>query len=433
MENSTQEDREKLVEDFLNRANIAEDEDELFVNDSSVLEQPEEEIVPMPAELATPISLMQKKKTDEDKEKKKKKKKKKSKTANLPEAGTELLDDYVEKHAEDVIENPFDPERPLSQRIEYAIYKYRRNHKFSEEKKAIFDNYLKFGGIKTGPNAFLGRATSADTPDDPEAAIDFEAAKSAIDDVPDELEEGVEVNFTEVAQVYFSNTFIRESRFISLQDFIDAPILIDAFLRYLEIRNVAPEYAQDIAGARAIVAEAKIQLPKCKRVSGFMPGNFNKACSTVFGALQSEMDTSWMTEATMKIQKQFLSFVVETIGNTSDDAKKIVRTRIKNLENVHLVDTKEWVFVEVSEIDPYPETTGPEDTIKVTFKNKEDNQDKYPVYLEKKIVENLVIGMVTRATLCRLSNGDYYLEGATRIMPSFYMEDDCLQEEDYDF
>jgi hypothetical protein len=72
---------------------------------------------------------------------------------------------------------------------------------------------------------FLGRSTSADTPDDPEAAIDFEAAKIAIDSVPDELEEGVEVNFTEVAQVYFSNTFIRESRFISLQDFVNAPIL----------------------------------------------------------------------------------------------------------------------------------------------------------------------------------------------------------------
>lgn len=292
---------------------------------------------------------------------------------------------------------------------------------------------MKFGGIKTGPNAFLGRATSADTPEDPEAAIDFEAAKTAIDDVPDELEEGVEVNFTEVAQVYFSNTFIRESRFISLQDFVDAPILIDSFLRYLQIRNVAPEYEQDIASARAILAEAKIQLPKCKRVSGFMPGKFNKACSTVFGALQAEMDTSWMTEASMKIQKQFVSFVVETIGNTSDDAKKIVKTRIKDLENVHLVETKEWVFVEVNEIDPYPETTGPEDTIKVTLKNKEDNQDKYPVYLEKKIVDNLVIGMVTRATLCRLSNGDFYLEGATRVMPSFYMEDDCLQEEDYDF
>lgn len=63
----------------------------------------------MPAELATPISLMQKKKTEEDKEKKKKKRKKKSKTANLPEAGSEFTENYVEKHAEDFVENPFDP------------------------------------------------------------------------------------------------------------------------------------------------------------------------------------------------------------------------------------------------------------------------------------------------------------------------------------
>lgn len=47
-------------------------------------------------------------KTDADKEKKKKRKKK-AKTANLPEAGSEIPDDYVEKHSEDVIEDPFDP------------------------------------------------------------------------------------------------------------------------------------------------------------------------------------------------------------------------------------------------------------------------------------------------------------------------------------
>lgn len=201
---------------------------------------------------------------------------------------------------------------------------------------------------------FLGRATSADRPDDPEAEVDFEAAKTAIDEVPDELEEGVEVNFAEVAQVYFGNTFIRESRFISLQDFIDAPALIDAFLRYLQIRHVAPEYEEDIAKARAIVAEAKIQLPKCKRVTGYLPGNYNKACASLFGALESEMDTSWMTEATMKIQKQFLSFVVETIGTNSEDSKNIVKAHIKDPDNVRLVETKEWVFAKVVEIAPFP-------------------------------------------------------------------------------
>lgn len=324
-------------------------------------------------------------------------------------------------------------ERPLSQRVEYAIGKYRKNHKFSEEKRLIFDNYLKFGGINTGPNMFLGRTTSADRSDDPDAEFDFDAAKTAIDSVPDELEEGVEVNFSEVAQVYFSNTFIRESRFISLQDFVDAPILIDAFLRYLQIRHVAPEYEEDIAKARAIVAEAKIQLPKCKRVSGYMPGNYNRACASLFGTLESEMDTSWMTEATMKIQKQFLSFVIETIGTNSDDSKKIVKAHIKDPDNVRLVETKEWVFVKVIEIAPYSKSNGQDDLIKVTFENKENSQEKFDIFLEKKIVDFLLIGMVTRATFCKLSNGDWYLEGATRVMPSFYMEDDCMVEEDYDF
>lgn len=96
-------------EEYLNQTHIADDEDELIERVPEDGAQLEEEIDVMPTELSTPVSLMQKKKTDQDNEKKKKKRKKKSKTANLPEAGTELADDYVEKHAEDVIENPFDP------------------------------------------------------------------------------------------------------------------------------------------------------------------------------------------------------------------------------------------------------------------------------------------------------------------------------------
>lgn len=72
-------------------------------------QQKEEEISNVPSELSTPVSLKQKEKDNRDAEKKKKKKKKKSKSASLPEAGSELPDDYVEKHNEDIIDNPFDP------------------------------------------------------------------------------------------------------------------------------------------------------------------------------------------------------------------------------------------------------------------------------------------------------------------------------------
>ncbi|KAI8992501.1 Argonaute siRNA chaperone complex subunit Arb1-domain-containing protein [Pilobolus umbonatus] len=360
-------------------------------------------------------------------EKKKKKNKKKKKSAKLPEAGTELHDDYAEKYAEDVIDNPFDPSRPLAHRVEYAIWKYRKNHKFPDHKKRIFDDYLKFGGIVTGPNMFLGRGTSADDTGDGE--VDYEAAKLAIDSVP-EMEEGMEVSFSEVAQVYFSNTFIRETKFIALQDFIDAPIVIDAFLRYLEIRNVAPEYKEDLAKAREIIAEAKIQLPKCKMISGDLPGKFNTACHILFGEAEVEMDMSWMNEASMMIRNTFDSFVEVTVGMSKEEARSLVKEKMKEIDGIHVIEKNEQALLKVHEISPY---TDADVFIQVVLKNYHDNQGYYSIYLEKEIVENMLVGMVMTATLCKLSNGQHYLEFASRIMPNFYMEDECLGEESFDF
>lgn len=92
----------------MNETHIAGEDDRQLSDRGEDGEQIEQEI-PRLDELSTPISLKQASKNDQDVEKKKKKKKKKSKTANLPEAGSELADDYVEKHAEDVIDDPFDP------------------------------------------------------------------------------------------------------------------------------------------------------------------------------------------------------------------------------------------------------------------------------------------------------------------------------------
>lgn len=280
---------------------------------------------------------------------------------------------------------------------------------------------------------FLGRATSADASADPEADVDVQATKLAIDSVPDELEEGMEVNFSEVAQVYFGNTFIRESRFITMQEFIDAPNLIDAFLRYLQIRNVAPEYADDIEKARAIVAQAKIELPKCKSLTLYIPGNFNSACAVYFGERETTMDLSWMNDSDMKTQKMANSFLEETLGMTREEASKIVKSQIKDLKDVKLVTTLEWVGIKVTDLPPISSEEDPEALLDVTFTDYENNRDTYIIKLEKKIVENLTEGMVTRATLCKLDNGRWYLEKASRIMPSFFMEDDCLQEEDYEY
>jgi hypothetical protein len=299
----------------------------------------------------------------------------------------------------------------------------------------MLDDYLKYGGIKTGPNPFLGRATSADSPGDANAEVDYAQTRAFADAVPDEEEEGIEVSFSEVAQVYFGNVFIRRSRFISLQDFTDSPTIIDAFLRYLEIRNVAPEYADDIKKAREFVALAKKQLPCCKRVSGQMPGAFNKACDGVFGELNTEMDLSWMTESSMKIQNQFKSFLVETLGTPAEDGKELVNKYIKgDLSKIKVEEKLEMVLVKVAEIQPYdPVAIMADECVRVTLANYQGNQDQYKIYLERKIADDLTVGMVASVTLCRLTNGEWYLKMATRICPTFYMEDECMNDEDYDY
>ncbi|CEJ03810.1 hypothetical protein RMCBS344292_17787 [Rhizopus microsporus] len=425
MDNLTEEQRRNVVDQVLEELNEVEEEEETVIENEESPEVTSE----MPEDLSTPVSLTQQNR--QATEQQKKKKKKKSKASNLPEAGSELPDDYVEKYQEDLIDNPFDPELPLSQRVEYAIWKYRKNHKFTEEKKAIFDNYLKFGGIITGQNMFLGRTTAADV--DENGEMDYKAAKLAIDTVPDELEEGVEVSFSEVAQVYFGNTFIREGRFIAMQDFVDAPNIVDAFLRYLQIRNVAPEYADDIAKARAIVSQAKVELPKCKKVSVDMPGKLNRACAIVFGDESTSMDMSWMNDASAKTMKMFSEFLDEVVGMTREEATNIVRSQMGDIKGVHILKMLSFVLAKVTSISPIPADAQSDAFFKVTFTNYDDNKETYDIVLEKKIIDNLVLGMVARVTLCKLSNGEWYLEKATRIMPSFYMEDDCLCEEDYDY
>ncbi|KAI7868773.1 Argonaute siRNA chaperone complex subunit Arb1-domain-containing protein [Spinellus fusiger] len=384
----------------------------------------------MPEHLSTPVSVRQ----VQSEEKKKKKRKKKSKTADLPEAGSEIADDYKEKYEEDLVEDPYDRSHPLAQRVEYAIWKYRKNHRFSDEKKAIFENYLAFGGITTGPNAFLGRATSADTKEDG-IEEDFEAAKVPTDHVPDFEEDqdtDVVVSFSEVAQVYLGNTFVRESRFIALQDFVDAPVLIDAFLRYLQIRNVCPEYAEDIAKARDICALAKEELPRCKRGSILLPGKFNKACSILFeGELKavSFVSAGW-EGATNKVQDLIDSFLADTVGMTRVEAQRIVETIVPSVTHAHVVETRFQIIVQITEVEDAPEG-GEDGFVDVVLQNYED-KDTFKVKLEKNILKELGLGMVMTATLYKLNCDQWYLDRATLVMPSFYMKDGYADKESYE-
>ncbi|KAI9306881.1 Argonaute complex, subunit Arb1 [Cunninghamella echinulata] len=398
-------------------------------------------------------------------EKKKKKRKKRSKTSKLPEAGSEITEDYKEKYDEDAVEDPYDPSRSLARRIEYAIWKYKRNHRFTEENRAIFDDYLKFGGVSVGPNAFLGRATGGDSAqadaNDGDVEVDFEAAKAATATIEDEdfyneedeLEDGVYISFSEVAQIYLGNKFLSpHSLFISLSNHQQVPKMIDAFLRYLEIRNVAPEYKEDIAKARHFVELAKEQLVPCKKVKNLLPGAFNSACHTLFqGKLLSnnidDDDNEWLKQLTDPKARQLAAefMGLSTTDNKKEstkikEAKKLVTSlwhnNEKDLDNIILKKEDLRLWAKIKDIQPYSDYNNNIKYYKVTLIQYDRKQETtlddqlYDLYFEEEIKQELILNGVVHFVLNQLSNGQWYLKTSFGVYPTFYMRDQ-FDENDY--
>ncbi|ORX62229.1 hypothetical protein DM01DRAFT_1331682 [Hesseltinella vesiculosa] len=411
--------------------------------------------VQIPEGLSTPASVMLKDdattSTDNnnpnDPKPEKKKKRKKKKNKNLPEAGTDLPDDYEERYKEDLVTNPFDLSIPLSQRVEYAIWKYKRNHKFSQENIALFYDYLRFGGVDIGPNSFLGGGKVKNKFDEEEADEDTlqeEAAGVTVND--DELEEGVYVSFCEVAQVYLGNHFITSGYFISSQDYASISGLVDAFLNYLQIRTVCPDYTDDIGRAREIAALAKDQLPKCKRISMRLPGTFNNACGVVFGGEKQElvaMVDQQKEENVIPDWAKGNSKMMELAASCMDDvlagglsslakAKETVRPAIPQPDKLKTVDTRHYCKVKLKSIHSQEQS----DVCRATFDFLDHSAqltgEQADLFLDTAIAQDLVEGMVMTATLKKLSNGLWYIESGFQVYPSFYMIDQFANIDDDD-
>ena len=72
--------------------------------------------------------------------------------------------------------------------------------------------------------------------------------------------------------------------------------IIRNFLNYLLHHDVCPEYKDQILAARSTCDLAGKELWACKQASAWLPGDFNTACSTIFGGYYQNMyigDQEW--------------------------------------------------------------------------------------------------------------------------------------------
>ncbi|KAF9283331.1 hypothetical protein BGZ68_005409 [Mortierella alpina] len=406
----------------------------------------------------------------------KKKKKKRRKKPSRP-----TLEELLENEASLTIqEDPFDPSNTPAERVETAVARFRKNRKFSPTQSQILSIYLAYGGIRTGPKSFQGGGVKTGGIDD-DGEPDFEAMNIGIDAV-DMPEDGQEVDFTNVVTTFLSQYFLESTGWVDMAYYRDTPVVVASLLNYLLVRNVLPEYEDDIKRALAVALHAKVELPLIKIISTGLPSRYDKACSLIYGGeWYGALDNSWGGP----------ELAIATLGLDRPTAERIVQSLIGPdvAINSLTVSPKEFMDLEIVQVD-LPDLSGPEspseeseeaevdalsvamvdrmllgegavDTTASTQENAADAQGtegieildspvplfaevtlaemdmslpqgqqrpvderrKVKVYFDPAVATKMLLGMRISAWVYTLSNGMSYLEQAY-VYPTYYLEVD---------
>ncbi|KAI9821524.1 MAG: hypothetical protein M1826_000646 [Phylliscum demangeonii] len=223
--------------------------------------------------------------------KKKKKSKSKGKSKAIPPSGFE--ENYADapitpaEYAEEV-NSLYHPSRSFADRIETCIQRYRARRRFDPERKDVFDKYLSLGGVDTGPKQFSGGiATDKRALDD--MAADQIATFAATDAISaDKQNSGKDdsvwaVDFEGVAKCFLSSRFPAYFDFDTPEQIRSSVHILRNFLNYVLYHHACPEYEDQVRAARAVCDRADHELVATKAFSVHGPGDFNVACSTLFG------------------------------------------------------------------------------------------------------------------------------------------------------
>ncbi|CAG8487188.1 8955_t:CDS:2 [Diversispora eburnea] len=337
----------------------------------------------------------------------------------------------------------YDPSRPITHRIETAIQKYKKNRKFSSTRNQVFSSYLRFGGVSTGQRAFQGQ----DGIDNADADADEITIRRATDFI--ELdEEEVEVDFTYIAEVYLSSYLIDKSGYVQIEQFREGPQVVMSFLNYLIQHEVCPEYLDDMKKALEIAKRAKNELPNCKYLAQLAPGQFNKACSLLYGGeLHSLFDDPWDGEESVAkligiSPAESEKIAISVFGDKALELKQLRKKSLISFE-VEILDIEPIQESNTSEIDTKTSNTedsktdnikkneiSPQNLRKMTVRpHKNEKEEPFFIHLSPDVANYPMPGMLVTADFYQLSNDWWYWDRVTNVYPSYYTP---VEESDYE-
>ncbi|PUU75857.1 Argonaute complex, subunit Arb1 [Tuber borchii] len=398
----------------------------------------------------------------EEKQPPKKKKKKRNKPKNPRPSG------FEEHHVEGPMtpeaaleeQSLYHPTKPFSERIELCIQRYKSKRKFDALRSQIFTTYLTLGGISTGPKQFSGGLDYKQNDHLDKEQLETMAATDFVSTSLDEDDEW-EVDFPFVVRGFLSHRVPYVLGYTEVAHLELAAQVVRNFLNYIIYHNVAPEYGDSINEAIRICDMAEKELALCRHTSHRLPGNFNMACSTLFGGhyagMKDETQT-WDTLTppiglTIKEATDIFNACVQARG-TSEQKEAGLNVEITKAEymgmevigiifpNLERKRGKDEVKAEEPEgskananengnptAKPY-EATGLKALGRLLVKPwtpddelpPETDLVEFDIWIELEVLQFCFTGMHLEAKVHRLSSGIFWIDSVTAVQCSFYIQ-----------
>lgn len=332
----------------------------------------------------------------------------------------------------------------------------------------MFYKWLRFGSIVVGSNQFTGLDHQEAKNLDNDQLAELKSKVQILDEVREDLETThsddpkYTVDFLGCARAYFAYHAALDFGFETQERVATSTTTIERFMDYLLQQEACPEYNDDILQTRNFCRDATEQLWNVEQAKTMMPGEFNRACSTLFDGYYAKnlmtAQPEWSDEAQTgpvyvgltdeeasqifgmamstvasdDVYEKYLEYttdgrndlaVVKTIKDEgfeitqleppTDENKNLYLTQAKDYRPLGRVLAKPWT-------DPYaaPEDLT-EEEIGAAKKSREAEQEVYVFFIEADLMQYVQQGQKVLATIKQMNCGVWFFEECTTLYPSF--------------
>ncbi|KAH8705155.1 Argonaute siRNA chaperone complex subunit Arb1-domain-containing protein [Talaromyces proteolyticus] len=256
----------------------------------------------------------------------------------------------------DYEENIYSLDRPIIFRLQEALNRYQQKRRLLNERMYLFADYLRYGGVDVGAKLYGGVSERELKEMDKEGIL---VARSQANISFNKIK--LKVDFELVVKGFLSSHFPDKVQPNNLETVQMATRTIKNWLNYLVFHKVASEHNNNIISAIYICELAEIQLWDNLRLLSVAPGDFNKACSFLFGGhyfdpeAEKESSADWEQER-MKRKNKFMTQEIAhkvmkfALACTSTDEQASLFDRLSKANELHATAVQDIDGFEVTEI-----------------------------------------------------------------------------------